>query len=124
MSQIIINNGDSGLTVRNNLNSMFTELYGALIVPLKIPGINANYTQSIPANTYISKISLTATGGTPLVRIGTYPNGNDLMDDTIIGNSQIVNPGLYCGTVTPIYITISGPGAVISARFDVSYNYY
>lgn len=125
MAQQIINNGDSGLTTRNNLNSMFTEIYGAIVVPLKIPGINANTTQVIAANTYIEAISIAAANGSPTLRIGTTPNGTDIMPDTAIGASQSVSVQLYCANSTTLYFTLTGTGSPsVNVRIDTLNNYY
>ena len=123
MAQQTILNGQSGLVVRNALNAMFAELYAAIVTPIKLAGVSVNATQAIPANTFIQDIALTATSGSPTIRLGTTPNGTDIMPDTVIGNSQIVETLLYCQNLTTIYISHSGSGTV-SLRFDVLYNYY
>jgi hypothetical protein len=122
MAQQTINNGDSGLTVRNGLNSMFTELYASILIPIKAQGVNANRIQAIPLNTFVAGISLSATSGAPTVNIGTTPGGSDLLPATLIGNSQIVLPQLYFQAAGNIYFTVSG--GVFSYRIDVQYNYF
>jgi hypothetical protein len=122
MSQTIINNNDSGLTVRTELNAMFTELYGSIIAPIKVPGVGANYAQPIPANTFIQDVSLSAGTGAPLVRVGLNPGGSELMPDTLIGNSTILNVQYYMQAFGNIYFTVSG--GTFSFRVDVQYNYY
>lgn len=123
MAQIVINNGDSGLTVRTALNSMFAELYGSIIVPIKVNGVNANRTQAIPANAFVSDISLSATAGAPTFRIGTTPGGNEVLPDTLIGNSLFISVQLYFQGAGNLYFTLTGVGT-ISYRIDVLNNFY
>ena len=122
MSQIIINNGDSGLVVRNALNQMFTELYGAIVSPVKLPGVNSNTTQVISADTYVESIYLTATSGTPTVRIGTTPNGQDICPDVQPGSFQNIFVQQYFAVSTTLYITLSG--GTINVRFDLTNNFF
>lgn len=121
--QQTINNGDSGLSVRNALNSMFTELYGAILVPIKLPNIGFNTTVPIKANTFVQAIALVAISGNPVVRIGTTPNGQDILGDTAI-TSTILPLILqqYFSADTTLYITL-GTGA-INVRIDVNPSYF
>lgn len=122
MSQIIINNGDSGLVVRNALNQMFTELYGAIVSPVKLPGVNSNTTQVISSDTFVEAIYLTATSGTPTVRIGTTPNGQEICPDVQPGSFQTVFVQQYFAVSTTLYITLSG--GTINVRFDLTNNFF
>lgn len=124
MAQTTINNGDSGLNVRTALNSMFSELYSGIDVPLKIKNVIANTTQAIPANSFILSIfSIAVAGTTPTVRIGTTPNGTEIMGDTVL-NNQPTEVALqeYFSADTTFYITIGGGTA--SFRINILYNFY
>lgn len=124
MAQIIINNGDSGLTAREAINGNFTELYQAAVLPLRVPGITANTAKDIPANSFVNNIFLFATIGTPLIRIGTAPNGTDIMPDTAVGSfNQQFSLQEYFQTATTFYISISGVGFV-NIRIEILYNFY
>lgn len=122
MAQQTINNGDTGLAVRTALNGMFGELYGALVIPLKLTGVNANTNQDIPDNTFLQDIFISATVGTPTLRIGTTPNGTDIMPDTAPGSFSQVSVQQYIATATTLYITISG--GTVNIRFGVLNNFY
>jgi hypothetical protein len=121
MAQVIINNGDSGLIARTALNGMFTELYGALILPLKLTGLNANTQQNFAANSYIQSIHLLRTAGTPTIRIGTTPNGTDILPDTSPADYAEIIENFYCQNLTTLYITISG--GTVNVRFGVVNNF-
>lgn len=123
--QQIINNGDSGLSVRNALNSMFAELYGGVVIPLKISGITGNTQVSIPANSWVNQISLIATSGTPTVRIGITANGEEIMPDYTMSTNEAFPLVMqkYFPEDTPLYITITGATS-IKLRIDLITNYY
>jgi hypothetical protein len=122
MAQIIIQNGQSGLVVRNALNAMYTELYGAIVLPLKLPGITGNTQQIIPVDTFLQAIYMTATAGTPTVRIGTTPNGTEISPDVQPGAFQSVIVQQYFASGTTLYITMSG--GTLNFRFDVIADFY
>lgn len=123
MAQQIISNSEGGLSVRTKLNTMFSELYNSLAVPLKLTGINANTTLAIDANSYVKAIFLSKVTGNPTVRIGTTPNGTDIMPDTIIGDFYQITLEQYFATLTSFYITISGGGS-LNVRVDILFNFY
>lgn len=122
MSQQTINNNDTGLVIRTALNAMFTELYGAIPVPIKLPGEMGNFSQLIPANTFLAVISISATNGTPVIRIGTTPNGTDVLTDTTINGFNQVQQDAYYVTDTTLYFTLSG--GIVNIRLDVLQNFY
>lgn len=122
MAQQIINNGESGLVVRNKLNSMYTELYGAIVSPLKLTGINSNAQQAISANTFLQAIYISSTTGTPTIRIGTTPNGQDICPDVQPGSFQSIIVQQYYSTGVTLYITLSG--GTVNIRFDVIQSFY
>ena len=124
MAQVIINNGDSGLLTRTNLNNMFTELYGSLIMPIKLPGVASNTTQSLVANTYLQMVSIIPESGTATIRIGTSPNGTDIMADTLISGFQQVLVQEDFPSPATIYITFTSGTGTLNFRFDVIPNYF
>lgn len=124
MAQQILTIGETGQNALNAINNNFTELYGALVIPIKIIGATATRTQAILANTFVSKIFLSATSGNPTLRIGTTPNGVDIMPDTVIGNMNEVDWSNYYLNAGTIYFTWSiGPGTV-NIRINVLTNFY
>lgn len=119
--QITINNGDSGLTVRNALNSMFTELYDNINPPTKMPGITANAEAAIPNNTFVTLILMRPTPGapgTPTVAIGSEGGGTDIFDTAEITTFALVSYNEYFYDAANIYFTISG-GSVDIAIFQM-----
>jgi len=123
MAQQTINNGESGLSVRNKLNNMFGELYNSLVIPMKLTGVSANTALALPANSYVKAIYVSKVTGSPTVRLGTAPNGQDIMPDTVIGAFNQVTVEQYFATLTSLYITITGGGS-INIRVDILYNFY
>lgn len=122
MAQIPINNGQSGLVVRTALNSMFTELYSAVVLPLKLNGISGNTQQVIPVDTYLQALYMSATAGTPTIRIGTTPNGEEICPDVQPGAFQSVIVQQYFSAGVTLYITLSG--GTVNIRFDVIQDFY
>jgi hypothetical protein len=122
MALQIINNGESGLVVRNKLNSMFSELYSAIVLPLKINGATGNTQQIIPVDTYLQALYMSATAGTPTIRIGTTPNGEEICPDVQPGAFQSVIVQQYFSAGITLYITLSG--GTVNIRFDVIQDFY
>lgn len=124
MAQQVINNGESGLNVRNAINGNFTELYNNLLLPIKIPAINSNTNQAIASNVFITMISIARVSGACTLRIGTSPNGEELMSDTVIDQFYQVVTNFYSASASTIYFTFSGSAGVINVRMDVISNYF
>lgn len=125
MGQITINNGDSGLVVRNALNGMFTELYGSIVTAIKIPGQNVTFMYSVPGNTFIHDIFIAlANGSDPAtVRLGSTPNGTEYTEDIEPSAAGLqVSLQQYFGVQTPVYITISG--GTLNFRINQEANFY
>jgi hypothetical protein len=122
MAQQVINNGESGLVVRNKLNSMFAELYAAVVLPLKLTGITGNTQQVIPVDTFLQAVYISATAGTPTIRIGTTPNGEEICPDVQPGSFQPVVVQQYFASGVTLYITLSG--GTVNIRFDVIQDFY
>lgn len=121
MPQQVINNGESGLSVRNKLNSMFAELYGNTPVPIKLPGVSGNVSQLLTGNTFLSTLEVGKVSGTPILKVGTTPGGEDLLPSVEIVNFMQSNTQLYCATSQTIYFTLSG--GTINIRLDIINNY-
>lgn len=111
--------GQAALTV---INGNFTELYENLPQVAKLPGISINTTQAFDADTMVTFIALSGTAGAPVVRIGLTPNGQELLPDTAIGNSQPVNVGQYFPAAGNIYFTVTL--GTVSIRIEYTENYY
>ena len=121
MSRVIINNGDSGLTVRNALNSMTSELYAGIIVPIKYANQSANFTASIPADTWVEQIFITPQSGVPDIKIGISIGGSEILDTSLIGNYSPILVQQYFGSATTLYFTPSG--GAINVRIDIITSY-
>jgi hypothetical protein len=80
--------------------------------------------QGIPANTLVDAISLIPVTGTPSVRIGTTPGGNEIMDDTVISGFKKIEPELYCQNATILYFTQVLNNGIVNYRVDISRNYF
>lgn len=114
-----VTNGEQAADI---INGNFTELYNSLTVPIKLKNVQANTQQAIAANTKVLTIDISGTAGSPTLRIGTTPNGIEIMDDTEIGNSQPVNVDLYFPDAGTIYFTLSG--GTVSIRIAVILNFF
>src|SRR5258708_2103162 len=112
MAQQPIANLEGGLAVRNAINGNFTELYAAITLPLKLPGINANAIQAIPANTLLWVILIQWVSGAPTVSIGTTGGGTEIMNPTLIVDLAQALPQLPFINAGTVYITITGVGVV------------
>jgi len=120
MAQQIINNLEQAPAVRAALNGNFTELYGAIPLPVKLPNQAANTNYPIPPNTLIQFILIQWAEGDPVLRIGTTAGGNEIMDDTPITVDMAQDP-LPVNIMRPIgvdgiqlYFTIAGGNVNLS----------
>lgn len=122
MAQQIVQNQESGLNARNAINDNFTELYGVSNLPVKLIAVNANTTVDFQAGSYISGVSIVPVSGSPIINIGTTPNGGQIINNAIT-EFEFIEPGVYFTSLTTIYITFTGTGSV-SIRFDYIPNYF
>lgn len=125
MAQVIINNGDTGLAVRNALNNMLAELYSSVITATKIKNQAANFIFQVPANTFVHDIFIAAVGdSTPTVRVGKTPNGNEWSGEDLTPDAEgdQLSPEKYFAPQTPIYFTIIG--GVVNIRINQETNFY
>jgi hypothetical protein len=116
MSQTIINNNDTGLAVRTALNTMFGELYGTQVIPVKLLNRSGNFTQAVPANTWIERITVIPESGVPDIKIGTSLHGSEILDTTQIGNSLPVLVQNYNAGSETLYFESSGGN--VSVRIE------
>lgn len=116
MAQQILPNLESAVGARGIINGNFTELYGALPLPIKAPGLAANSQIQIPAGSFLWYMFITPVSGDVTISIGTTPGGTELMDATELLQFISLKPELPCPNVTNIYITITA-GA---GEFNVS----
>ncbi len=121
MAQQYIFLDQTGLSALNVLNQNFTELYGAITLPIKIPGISSNVDVIIPANTFIPFIFLTAVSGNPIVNIGLTPDGGEILPTYAISPFLPVQAQQYFLGAGNLYFTITG--GEVNIRIDVIYNY-
>lgn len=119
--QQIIENAESGLNVRTALNQNFTELYSAIITPIKLT-VTGSQTQIISANTFITYISLTPLTGTPNLNIGTTNGGGEILDTTEIDGFTPILVQQYFPNASILYFNLSGIGSV-NVRIDYIPNY-
>lgn len=125
MAQQIISDSESGLSARNALNSMFAELYAAIVQPIRILGAGGNTIQPILANTMVVQLQIRAlTGSFPTVRIGTTPNGQDILDDTVINAAgYLVSVQQYFSGAGNLYFTWTTGSGTVNVRIDVINNF-
>lgn len=76
----------------------------------------------IDANTWVEKISFKTVSGNPTIRIGTSPNGTDIIKDILVNSSLPVIIQNHYLVQTSIYITISGGNVNIRVDFIKNYN--
>ncbi len=114
MAQQTINNGENALTVRTALNSMFSELYGAIgpFQPIILPNVSANYTQPIVAGTFVTNIFIQPVSGSITLNIGTTPNGGEILPDMAISAFTPIQPQVLFETPGNLYFTLTGTGAI------------
>lgn len=111
MAQIVINDGDSGLVVRNAINAMFQELYGAVVPPIRRPNTSVNIEVQVNANTYVGKIFMRQNPNSltqPTVTIGTTGGGNDVFPAAAIGAFAEVDWSEFAGDVENLFFTVTG----------------
>lgn len=124
MGQQLILNGESGLDVRNSLNEMFFELYASITVPIKLSAIAGNTAiDNVPADTFINDIAILVNSGSPTIRIGITPGGNEILDDFQFTTFNFLVTQYLITSLSNIYITfVSGSGNV-NIRIDPIYNF-
>lgn len=125
MAQQNISDSESGLNVRNALNSMFAELYANIVQPIRILGASGNTIQPILANTMVVQLQIRAlTGSSPTIRIGLTPNGQEILDDTVVNTvGQFVSIDQYFSGAGNIYFTWTTGSGSVNVRIDVINNY-
>ena len=94
---------------------------GAGSTPLKLKNVSSNISQVLPGDSYIDKFGITKISGTPVIKIGTTVNGNDILDTTTIEDFLPIIMQSYIDVDTTYYFTISG--GTINIRFDFQINY-
>lgn len=94
---------------------------GGADVPILLSNKTGNVSQAIPANSWIDKITVFFRAGTPVVRVGTSPNGQELMMDVNVTDYAVVYPELYTGAGNTLYFTVNS--GYIDVRIDYKSNY-
>lgn len=123
MGLIYISNLESGLNVRNALNEMFAELFGAITVPIVVENITHNTEiVGIPGNTFIDSIAINA-GSDTTFQIGTTSGGQDILSSTELLGFQLFITQIYLPTTTNIFITFTSGSGPVNFRFNIINNY-
>ena len=96
-------------------------LAGVGDLPILLGDKTGNITQPIAANSWIDKITVFFKSGAPTIRIGTTPNGTDIMNDIVVESFVVVKPEIYAPTATDIYFTINTGN--VDLRIDIKNSY-
>jgi len=88
MAYTPINNGDSGLVSRTKINNMTAELYSGATKLIKVQNQTFNFTVEIPANSYAWKLFLVKIAGDAQVKVGTTPNGEEILPEIGVNNNN------------------------------------
>jgi hypothetical protein len=125
MSQKLISNGEQGLDVRNAINENFAELYSIASgnLPIRILNATGNFIQAIPANAFVQGLSIKLLSGAPNIRIGTSPNGEEIMPDTVITGSQLILVQQIFDSAGSLYFTWTSGSGGVNIRIDVITDY-
>lgn len=110
----VINNGEDGLDVRNALNAMLAELYGAIPIPIKLPGTNGNAQANIPANSIVPMILIQPVNGAPTIQIGSFGGGADILPNMAVVKTIPFAWWNPFDLAAPIYFTVAGGTVNIS----------
>lgn len=108
MAQQQITNLEQGLLVRNALNSMFTDLYGALAFPFKLLNITGNAEQQILAGTFIPWIFILPVAGAPILQLGTTGGGDEILSQQPVTDFIPMQANQWFGATGNIFATLSG----------------
>lgn len=90
---------------------------------IKHPAINATFTQNIGTNNFVKNISISQCQGTPTVRIGLTPNGQEILEDTVINDFVDNKSDQYFPNGGVIYFTFSGAAGFVNFRIEIIENY-
>jgi hypothetical protein len=104
---------------------MFFELYGTINPPFKYVDANQNFSQDLSANVMVTTISITNISSAPTLRIGTTPNGQEILSDLVITNTIIVTAQQYFIAGGTVYFTWTSGNfsGIVNIRMDVINNY-
>lgn len=100
----------------------------ASIINAGIPTISkdtaksASYTKTIPANSLLQRIDIKRTSGTPVIKVGTTLAGDEVMLSQTVSTFSINEVPEMFGTLTTLYITISG--GTVNINFVYHENYF
>ena len=89
--------------------------------PISLNNKSGNFSYSFDENTFLSTLSIISVSGSPSLKIGTAPNGNDVLDTISISGFQYIKLEMFFETTTVLYFTLSG--GVINLRIDLIVNY-
>jgi len=100
--------GDTAYVFTGKVNTMFSELYGISVIPVKLDNQTGSFTITIPENTWVERILVLPESGVPDVKIGTTLHGTEICDTVQIGNSLPILVQQYFTNETTIYVEVSG----------------
>jgi hypothetical protein len=114
MSQQVINRstpnsgtGDTAYIMSGKVNANFAELYASLSPPIILSNQSGNISQAIVAKTNISKIYFGVASGSPSLKVGTVPNGNQIFDVMACPTEPVIIEQFFSSSAT-LYFTITG----------------
>lgn len=110
--------GGGWKTYRINVTDL---LAGTGSQPIQRLNKTGNDSQAIASNSFVNQISILPVSGTPTIKIGTSPNGNQIADTFAIGNFAPVTVQLYFPDAGTIYFVITDGS--VNIRIDVFNNY-
>lgn len=120
---VTIQNGESGLDVRNALNSMFATLFSSIPTPVIIENVHGNTEiVGVPGNSFIDSIGINASNDTTF-QIGTTSGGQDILSSTELLGFQLFVTQVYLPTTTNIFITFTSGSGPVNFRFNIINNY-
>lgn len=117
-----IENGQTGLVVREGINENFAQLFGNGF-PIQLEDQSTSTFIEIPANTFVATLSFNPTSGTPIISIGTTEGGTDILPMSPIAAFSQIQLQQYFEADTLIYITWYND-ATANVRIDLNLNYF
>jgi hypothetical protein len=93
-----------------------TLLAGTGNEPLRLLNVTGNQSQAISVDSFVNTIFVKTVSGTPSIKIGTTPNGLEILDTTDVNTFQTVMAQLPFTTSGTLYFVI------LSGNVNISIN--
>ena len=90
---------------------------------LKYPAVNASFTKNIGTNVFLKNISISQCQGIPTIRIGITPDGQEILQDTVISNFVNNESDQYFQVGGVVYFTFSGTVGFVNFRVEIIEDY-